>query len=79
MGHPVLTASVLVAGLVLSAFSLWRGRRPSLRVAPAVGIALRLFLLITAATDSWQPLDFAAGFRHRADPPGGKAKNTSAN
>ncbi|GLY79585.1 hypothetical protein [Actinoallomurus iriomotensis] len=63
MDHPVLTASVLVAGLVLSAFSLWRGRRPSLRVALAVGIALRLFLLVTAAADSWQPLDFAAGFR----------------
>jgi hypothetical protein len=63
MDHPVITASVLVAGLLLSAFSLWRGWRPSLGRALAVGIALRLFLLISAAADSWQPLDFANGFK----------------
>jgi hypothetical protein len=63
MDHPIITASVLVAGLILSALALWRGWRPSLRTALAVGIALRLFLLISAASDSWQPIDFVNGFK----------------
>jgi hypothetical protein len=63
MDHPVFTASVLVAGLLLSVVALWRGRRPSLRSALAAGIALRLILLASAAADSWQPIDFAYGFK----------------
>ncbi len=63
MDHPIFTASVLIAGLVLSAIAYWRGWRPSLRVALAVGVGLRLVLFFSAAADSWQPVDFMYGFR----------------
>ncbi|MDN3354848.1 glycosyltransferase 87 family protein [Actinomadura sp. DC4] len=63
MDHPFYTTFLLLAGLLLSVVALWRGWRPSLRTALAVGIALRLFLLINAAADSWQPLDFVDGFK----------------
>jgi hypothetical protein len=62
MDHPIFTTSVLVAGLLLSVVALWRGWRPSLRAALVVGIALRLILLISAAADSWQPIDYFYGF-----------------
>jgi hypothetical protein len=75
MDHPYFTAFVLVAGLITALVAQWRGWRPSLRVALAVGIGLRLVLLITASADSWQPVDFAEGFKpaglailHHQDP-----------
>ncbi len=75
MDHPYFTAFVLVAGLITSVVAQWRGWRPSLRVALAVGIGLRVVLLITASADSWQPVDFADGFKpaglailHHQDP-----------
>jgi hypothetical protein len=75
MDHPELTAFILVAGLIASVLALWRGWRPSLWTALSVGIGLRLILLILAAADSWQPVDFAEGFKpaglailHHQDP-----------
>jgi hypothetical protein len=75
MDHPYFTAFILVAGLVTAALAQWRGWRPSLRTALTVGIGLRLGLLVLAATDSWQPVDYAEGFRpaglailHHQDP-----------
>jgi hypothetical protein len=75
MDHPEFTAFILVAGLITAGLAQWRGWRPSLRTALAVGIGLRLLLLIFAATDSWQPVDFAEGFKpaglailHHQDP-----------
>ncbi len=75
MDHPYFTAFVLVVGLIAAMAAQWRGWRPSLYVALAVGIGLRVVLLITAAADSWQPVDFADGFKpaglailHHQDP-----------
>jgi hypothetical protein len=63
MDHPLITASVLLVGFLLSVLALWRGWRPSLRTALGTGIALRLLLLIIAAADSWQPIDYVLGFK----------------
>jgi Glycosyltransferase family 87 len=75
MDHPEFTAFVLVAALILAALAHWRGWRPSIWTALGVGIALRLILLISASSDSWQPVDFNEGFRsagrailHHQDP-----------
>ncbi|MCO5971094.1 glycosyltransferase 87 family protein [Actinoallomurus soli] len=61
--------------MILAAVAHWRRWRPSLPVALAVGIALRLILLISASSDSWQPVDYNEGFRaagrailHHQDP-----------
>lgn len=63
MDHPIFTASVLAAGLLLTVVAQWRGWRPSLRTALVVGIGLRLILLTSAASDSWQPIDFLDSFK----------------
>jgi hypothetical protein len=63
MDHPIFTTFVLVTGLSLAVVGQWRGWRPSLRVSLAVGLALRLILLISAASDSWQPVDFDESFQ----------------
>jgi hypothetical protein len=75
MDHPYFTAFILVAGLIMAVVAQWRGWRPSLRTTLAVGIGLRLLLLIFASADSWQPVDFAEGFKpaglailHHQDP-----------
>jgi hypothetical protein len=75
MDHPVFVAFILVAGLIMAVLAQWRGWRPSLWTALAVGVGLRLILLIFAAADSWQPVDFAEGFKpaglailHHQDP-----------
>src|SRR5262245_45353559 len=62
MDHPIFTTSVLVAGVVLAVVGQWRGWRPSLRLSLTVGLGLRLILLVSAASDSWQPVDFAESF-----------------
>jgi hypothetical protein len=41
MDHPIFTASVLAAGLLLTVVAQWRGWRPSLRTALVVGIGLQ--------------------------------------
>lgn len=63
MDHPIFTASVLLAGLLLAAVAHWRGWRPSLRAALVVGIGLRLILLAAAASAAWQPPDFVYSFK----------------
>jgi hypothetical protein len=75
MDHPYFTAFILVAGLIMAVLAQWRGWRPSLATTLAVGIGLRLILLIFASVDSWQPVDFAEGFKpaglailHHQDP-----------
>lgn len=75
MDHPVFTTFILVAGLVAAVLAQWRGWRPSWWTVFGVGVGLRLILLVFAATDSWQPVDFAEGFRpaglailHHQDP-----------
>lgn len=64
MDHPYITAFVLVTGLVMAVLAQWRGWRPSLWTTLSVGVGLRLILLVLAATDSNQPVDFNEGFRH---------------
>jgi hypothetical protein len=75
MDHPYFTAFILVAGLIMAAVAHWRGWRPSLWTALGVGVGLRVLLLIFASADSWQPVDFADGFKpaglailHHQDP-----------
>src|SRR3569833_217701 len=75
MDHPYFTAFILVAGLIMAVLAQWRGWRPSLATALAVGSVLRLILLIFASVDSWQPGDFAEVFKpaglailHHQDP-----------
>ncbi|MEU4577183.1 hypothetical protein [Nonomuraea sp. NPDC023979] len=64
MEHAVLTGVVLVTGVVLALIAQWRDWRPSLLVAILVGIAVRVLLLFTAATDTqWQPVDYVNSFR----------------
>jgi hypothetical protein len=67
MDHPIFTTFVLVSGLTLAVVAQWRGWRPSLRVTLAVGVALRVVLLVSAASDSWQPVDFTEGFRQSGE------------
>jgi hypothetical protein len=63
MDHPIFTTSILVTGFSLAVIGQWRNWRPSLRVSLAVGLGLRLILLVSAAGDSWQPVDFDESFR----------------
>lgn len=63
MDHPIITTFVLVSGLLLAVVAQRKGWRPSLWTALAVGIGFRLILLITASSDSWQPVDFIEGFK----------------
>jgi hypothetical protein len=67
MDHPLITTFVLAGALALALLAQWRGWRPSLLVALAVGIGLRLVLLVFAATDSWQPVDFVQSFKPAAE------------
>jgi hypothetical protein len=67
MDHPVITTIVLVGAFALALIAQWRGWRPSLRVALMVGVGLRLALLIFAAADSWQPVDFVESFKPAAE------------
>lgn len=53
---------MLATGTALFVVAQWRGWRPSLRTALAVGIALRVAVLILADVSSWQPFDFADDF-----------------
>jgi hypothetical protein len=63
MDHPLFTTFVLLTGVALAVLAHLRGWRPSLRISLSVGIGLRVILLLTAAADSWQPVDFIEGFK----------------
>jgi hypothetical protein len=56
------TSALLATGTALFLIAQWRGWRPSLRTALAVGIALRVAVWILATVNSWQPFDFADDF-----------------
>lgn len=75
MDHPEFTAFILIAALVAAMIGQWRGWRPSLRATLAVGVGLRLILLVSASIDSWQPVDYSESFKpageavlHHQDP-----------
>jgi hypothetical protein len=63
MEYAVLTGIVLVAGVVLALLAQWRDWRPTLLVALLVGVAVRILLLLTAADDAWQPVDYVESFK----------------
>lgn len=67
MEHALLTGTVLVSGAALALVAQWRDWRPSLLTAILVGAALRVLLLITAANDAWQPVDFMESFKPAAE------------
>ncbi|MCW2887618.1 MAG: hypothetical protein QOE54_4806 [Streptosporangiaceae bacterium] len=63
MDHPLFTTFVLLTGVALAVLAHKRHWRPSLWTSLSVGIGLRVILLLTAAADSWQPVDFIEGFK----------------
>ncbi|MFC4536582.1 hypothetical protein [Sphaerisporangium dianthi] len=63
MDYAILTGCVLVSGVVLAVVAQWKGWRPSLAVALAVGIAIRVLIMILSAKDTWQPVDFVNSFK----------------
>lgn len=63
MDHPLITASVLALGLALTLLVQHSGRRPSLGISLAVGVAFRMVILASAATSTWQPADYIQGFQ----------------
>jgi hypothetical protein len=63
MDYAILTGLVLVTGVVLAIIAQWRGWRPTLLVALAVGIGFRVLIMTTSAIDTWQPVDFVESFK----------------
>ncbi|GGL15251.1 hypothetical protein Sme01_70100 [Sphaerisporangium melleum] len=63
MDYAMLTGFVLVSGVVLAIVAQWKGWRPSLAVALAAGIGVRVLIMILAATSTWQPVDFVNSFK----------------
>jgi hypothetical protein len=63
MDHPLFTTFVLLTGIALAVLAYKRDWQPSLWTSLSVGIGLRVILLLTAAADSWQPVDFINGFK----------------
>lgn len=57
------TGIILAAGVALALVAQWRDWRPPLYVALLVGAAVRVLLMVTAAGDSHQPVDFVNSFR----------------
>jgi hypothetical protein len=57
------TAIILATGLALALVAQWRDWRPPLWAALLVGVAVRIVLMITAAGDTHQPVDFVNSFR----------------
>ncbi|MFB9878302.1 hypothetical protein ACFFMN_10205 [Planobispora siamensis] len=48
---------------MLALVAQWRGWRPSLPVVLAVGIGLRVLIMLFAALSEWQPVDFVESFK----------------
>jgi hypothetical protein len=63
MDYAILTGFVLVSGVVLAVVAQWKGWKPSLAVALAIGIGFRVLIMILSATDTWQPVDFVNSFK----------------
>ncbi|GAA1522613.1 hypothetical protein GCM10009677_64560 [Sphaerisporangium rubeum] len=63
MDNAILTGSLLVTGVVLALLAQWRGWKPSLAVALAVGIGFRVAVMILAVISTWQPVDFVNSFK----------------
>jgi hypothetical protein len=67
MDHPLITTFLLAGAFALALVAQWRGWRPSLWVTLTVGIGLRVVLLVLAAADSWQAVDFTDSFKPAAE------------
>ncbi|MEU9891732.1 hypothetical protein [Sphaerisporangium sp. NPDC051011] len=63
MDYAILTGFVLVSGVVLAIAAQWKGWKPSLAVALAVGIGVRVLIMSLSAVDTWQPVDFVNSFK----------------
>jgi hypothetical protein len=63
MDYAIPTGFVLVSGVVLAIVAQWKGWRPSLTVALAVGIGVRVLIMVLSAKDTWQPVDFLNSFK----------------
>lgn len=63
MDYAILTGFVLVSGVVLAVVAQWKGWKPSLAVALAIGIAFRVLIMSLSAVDTWQPVDFMNSFK----------------
>ncbi|MEW9534412.1 hypothetical protein [Microbispora sp. NPDC049125] len=63
MDYAIPTALVLVAGVVLALIAQWKGWRPSLAVTLALGIGVRVLILVLSAHDTWQPVDYVNSFK----------------
>ncbi|GII61801.1 hypothetical protein Skr01_18860 [Sphaerisporangium krabiense] len=63
MDYAILTGFVLVSGVVLAIVAQWKGWKPSLAVALAVGIGVRVLIMALSAVDTWQPVDFVNSFK----------------
>ncbi|MFC6085553.1 hypothetical protein [Sphaerisporangium aureirubrum] len=63
MDNAILTGALLVTGVVLALLAQWKGWKPSLTVALAVGIGFRVAVMILAVISTWQPVDFVNSFK----------------
>ncbi|MFB9961534.1 hypothetical protein [Sinosporangium siamense] len=63
MDYAIQTGLILVTGVVLALVAQWRGWRPSLLTALAVGIGFRVAIMLFSADDTWQPVDFVESFK----------------
>ncbi|WP_204061095.1 hypothetical protein [Microbispora corallina] len=63
MDYAIPTALVLAAGVVLAIVAQWKGWRPTLAVTLAVGIGVRVLILVLSARDTWQPVDYVNSFQ----------------
>jgi hypothetical protein len=63
MDNAILTGFLLVTGVVLALLAQWKGWKPSLAVALAVGIGFRVAIMILAVISTWQPVDFVNSFK----------------
>lgn len=63
MDHAIPVGLILITGVVLAIVAQRKGWQPSLAVTLAAGIGVRVLILVLAAVDSWQPVDYARSFR----------------
>lgn len=63
MDNAILTGLVLVTGVVLALLAQRRGWNPNLAVTLAVGIGVRVLIMVIAARSDWQPIDYVNSFR----------------